>query len=516
LPPNVGSAPQTRFPLRRTSDRLRRLILASPVILAALLWPWQVTDYPNHSGDTAEYQFVGHVHGIPHPPGSPVYVTSLWLLGRALPFATPALVANGLTLLCGLGLLAITIRLMTRWGLAPAAVTLGGLMLGAAPLMSRLATVAEIYVPGLFLLVLALDRLEAWRASGHRLPLLAAAVAAALATGVYAGTVIMLPALAVPVWASRRPILRNRAMWLALLVGGALVAAVYLAQIPRLLDPGTPYRWTWVEDTQDVVRYLTGGGFREHFTLTPAQESLGRRTALYAEKLLRETIWLPAVLALALLVVRRRRIWCRGDLAPAVLLLGNLVFIVTYDVWDVWDFQLPGLLATALLSARALDALLRAGGTTGWRRGWGRGTAGILIAACLVHVAVTQDEVRARVREPKFSRTAQARLAASGEGAVVFCSFWDDSAFLWYHLYKPDAPRRDVMLANAQPAAVAIRYLREDRAFVLANDGRTVTPGRPVHVVGSELAAELERAGFASRAIAENMFLIERPGAVPR
>jgi hypothetical protein len=119
--------------------------------------------------------------------------------------------------------------------------------------------------------------------------------------------------------------------------------------------------------------------------------------------------------------------------------------------------------------------------------------------------------VRARVRDGTFTRTATSGLDAAGESGVIFSPQWDDSAFLWYHLLRPDTAWPDVMLAHALPDSVLVRYLGEGREFVLPHEGRTVTAGRPVYVVGTDMAAKVAAVGFATREVLTGLFLVEKP-----
>ena len=134
----------------------------------------------------------------------------------------------------------------------------------------------------------------------------------------------------------------------------------------------------------------------------------------------------------------------------------------------------------------------------------------LVVAASLVHLAVTQADVRGYVRDRARTERAEARLNAAEPRGIVFSPRWGDSAFIWYHLLRPDTPWPDVMLAHNPGVSDIKRYLAEGREFNLINERRTVSRGRPVYIIGRDLTAEIVAEGFTSESVAEEMFRIEK------
>ncbi len=113
--------------------------------------------------DAGEYQVVGAVLGVAHPPGFALYTLLSWLVARVLFFIPPALAINFLSALFAaltLVLLSRAVRALTRS--APAGIC-AALALGFSTTFWAQAVTANVRMPATFAVALALERLVAYR-----------------------------------------------------------------------------------------------------------------------------------------------------------------------------------------------------------------------------------------------------------------------------------------------------------------------------------------------------------------
>ena len=188
--------------------------------------------------DAGEFIAAIESWGIPHPPGTPLYVT----LGRALHVVLRgipvALVASMLSAVCTAAACALGGSLLARRGVAPAAAIAAGICAGCATSVWLSATEAEVYSASLLLsalmLVTAASAAEAQRtASRERAARLRAVLVYlfALAAPLHPSALVAGPAaiwLAVDDNAYEAETIRGR-WWRAAILVAALVAAAGLA-----------------------------------------------------------------------------------------------------------------------------------------------------------------------------------------------------------------------------------------------------------------------------------------------
>jgi hypothetical protein len=115
-----------------------------PIVVVALIAYCALASPHIVDGDNAELATLGAVGGRSHPPGYPLYV--LWLRAWSwLPGASPAQTAAFATALLGaLALLALHAA-CRAWGARPVAASLAVAVFGAAPLVVRYHSQAEVF-----------------------------------------------------------------------------------------------------------------------------------------------------------------------------------------------------------------------------------------------------------------------------------------------------------------------------------------------------------------------------------
>lgn len=391
-------------------------VLAVPAVL--YLW----TLYPGvggrvNVGDSAKFQYVGQVLGVPHQPGYPQYVVLSWLWTRVPWPMELAWQVNLFSAVLSLAAGGLVFTALARWTgrLLPAA--LGTWALLFARSVWVFSTEAEVYALQLAWSALLLWLAVRWRtASGPESGWLWALVAAtALSFGNHPMAVTLLPGLAWLVVAGAPQVLRRPRFW----AWAGLWMVLGVGQYGFLLwraHTRTPFLEGIRRnaDLADLVRTMTGRRFTED-RLHLAEPSLDRLGALGLEALRQLT---PVLLLLAF--VGLVRLW-RRDRALAGFLgltaLSGTVFLLVYRIGDWGAYQSPVWLALTALAAVGLAALAGTGGAEG-RRAWGRLpaiAAGLWAAAIVVVVASGLPELDVEENPNDVSRL----LAAAGRDKIV-------------------------------------------------------------------------------------------------
>ncbi len=185
----------------------RRAAAAAGVVLAAL---YASTAAPDVTfWDAGEFLTSFATFGIPHPPGTPLFVAlgRVWTLAAVALGAAPAAAGNLLSVACTAAAGACTAWLVTRWTRSGVAGLAAALCAGTMSTVWSNATEAEVYAAAL---ALACAALAAADAAGARASAGPSSVASARAT---AATAYAL-ALAVPLHLSAL-VVAPAALWLA-------------------------------------------------------------------------------------------------------------------------------------------------------------------------------------------------------------------------------------------------------------------------------------------------------------
>jgi hypothetical protein len=174
---------------------VKRVFVALLAVYVATLAP-DVTFW-----DAGEFITAGWTLGIPHPPGTPLYV--LLLRGWALllsPLAPPAAAMNLLSAAATAAACALGAFMLLRQGVDRTAAAAAGFVAGTMATVWLNATETEVYSVSLLLGVLAIWSALRYSAGGERRWLLLSAYMLALAVPVHISALLAGPAVIHAVW----------------------------------------------------------------------------------------------------------------------------------------------------------------------------------------------------------------------------------------------------------------------------------------------------------------------------
>jgi hypothetical protein len=339
----------------------RRLVLPAAITLIALLVYWR-TLLPSVSnwGDSAKFQYLAQVWGIPHPTGYPLYLL-LTRLFAMLPWGDVAYRVNLLSAVCGAlaaGVLALVALKISRDPLAAGA---AALLAAFSPIFWSQAVVAEVYALNAVWVVLCLLLILRWRDTARPAALFAFMLAYGLSFSHHLSMVLLLPAFVF--WAvCRQPgaLIRPRNLVVGLLAIGLGIApysyillrasqgAVY-SEFPALAGR------SWLAA---FVDYVSGAQFRSGFFAAFAHgpAALLDRAGLYAQLLVQQFGWWGIALGGWGLV----SLWRRDrQLTIGLILawLGETIFALGYDIIDPEVYFIPSYLIWTLFIAGGLSGL---------------------------------------------------------------------------------------------------------------------------------------------------------------
>lgn len=396
-------------------------------------------------GDAAKWQYVGSILGLPHPPGSPLYVLATWLWTRVelpMPLAVQVNLFSALPAAGAVLCVALSAR---RLGLSRLASTLAAATLALSLPLWVFATEAEVYSTLALGWCLAMDRALAWRAGRRDRDFLVGAGALLLCLSDHYTVVLLAPALlAFALATDARVFLRPRVL-------PGLLAAVVLALLP--------YAWVWFAAPDapysEMAAPASWATFKDYVLAQQYQDSLWDYG--WTDLALQRPGWalteLGSWTGYGAVLLAPLGAWAlaRRDRAGALLVAGSVLvpaaFWIGYRVGDPMGFGLPLVPGLAIAFGAALDGLSPPGRSVVHRA---LATAAFLAlsAPAVVnarHVIVDTDPLQVMTREvdgdPDYRWDLDCVIRAADRGARILPPWGDYGTrqAVNYHLFGDPA-----------------------------------------------------------------------------
>ena len=437
-------APATRGLVHRTPRQHGPVPWPEIAVLLAALVLYGATLAPSVlPADAGEFQLVGAVLGIAHPPGYPLYT----LLAHAftlLPLGDVAWRVNAFAGVCGALTLAVVVRGVRRETGSTAAALIAAGALGLGATFWAQATTANIRSLTALFTALSLTLLLRWGRTWRRRDLALAAAAFGFGVGHHSSLgLLALPFLAYVLVTDPRLILRPRE-WLPA-VGAMGVTLLVLLYLPLRSAMGAPFDPEPIRTLDDLVGHVLATGFRgDMFYFRTATElaARGRIGGQILELQFGPVLLVAAVASAGLLVAARR--W------RALLLLGgawlvNVLAAITYRAPQTVEYLIPSYVALALILGLGVGLLPASGRVRALRAG-----VVALLAATVVAVGARNlPSMRALSADTSTRDDAIALLEAAPEGTLILAN-WHHATPLWY-LQHVEGLRPDVEVVYVYP-----------------------------------------------------------------
>ena len=465
-----------------------------------------------YSGDTAKWQFLGVVGGVPHPTGYPLYlaIDQAWV--AIVPWGSAAWRVNLLSAVLGavaVGVVYAVLRIVeVRREVAAAT----ALVFAFSQTFWTQAVVAEVYTLHILFLATVTACLAHWRKGAPNVWLLAGLGLYALSFGHHLTTGLALPGIAWLVWSDRK-----RALTLpnvAFVAGAVLVGASQYLYLLRLSDVGA-YHEDHIDTFGDVLTYVTGGRFKDSMFIFSWYGLLVGRVPLWF-RFLREEYFLLLVPVLYG-VWRGVRAVDEAQRAIAVHLLSLAVFtsiyVLNFDVPDLIVFCLPLFLACAVFLGLGLE------GAVEWveqrrpddPRLVARGVAAALVA--LVAVVGLVDYGRASQRGTTLdAERIERAFDLVDDHSVLLTDGYHDSEYIWYYLLAEDlGDERDLVLANQVRPSDVKAYFRSRTGPVAVAALGVDAADPPLYTASPHQAITLANAGLTVTPLADDVWQVTSP-----
>jgi 4-amino-4-deoxy-L-arabinose transferase-like glycosyltransferase len=338
--------------------------------MAALVVYWR-TLLPTVStwGDSAKFQYIAQVWGIPHPTGYPLYIL-LTRFSSLLPWGDIAYRVNLLSAFCGAAAVGVLVLVANRVSGDRWAATAAALMVAFSPIFWSQAVIAEVYALNALWVTLCFYLILRWRSMRGASPgsaplgtLYAFVLVYGLSFSHHLSMVLLFPAfLFWVVWHQPRALARPDS-WLVGLLGIGLGLLPYSYILLRAAQ-GAVYSEFPPLAGRSLLEafgdYVTGGQFRGAFfaAFDSGPAALLSRVQFFAGLLTHQFGWWGVGLGLLGLIV----LWGRDRVLAVGLglaFLGETVFALGYDIIDPEVYFIPSFLIWALLVASGLGWLGR-------------------------------------------------------------------------------------------------------------------------------------------------------------
>ena len=467
--------------------------LAALAVYARTLAPGLT--WAHHAADGGDLLAAALVGGVPHPSGYPTYQLLLRGAIILLP-GEPARAGNWLSALCAaaaVGLFAdLAGRMLVRIDTGAASPVRSGLAALAAALTWAVsptfwgqAVVTEVYTLNALVVVVFLWLLWRWReavdAGGQNgypgnvgrprdWPWLAGAgLVFGLGLGNHLTLLLMLPGVAVWVWAGRRAADRSVGRGLLAALAAAAVGFGIYAYLPLAAAASPPVNWEDPRTPAALWALVTGRLYRGLQFGLPIQH-LPARVIAWASEVVRQFggPW-AALLALAGLwrLDHRQHVWWRTTVLVAV---AYSIYAIAYNSPDSFVYLIPAWCVAALWLAVGLDWLLEVitaavrdydtntqTGREGIRGFVARFVAGrpTVIRAILLGLILTvpvisvgrfwgENDLR---RDQAARNFVTGALTGAAPGAVILTASDGPTFALWYAIYGLEQ-RTDIVPVN--------------------------------------------------------------------
>lgn len=379
--------------------------------------------------DSAELALRASQPGASHAPGAPVHTLTGYLIYQFVD--SPVAATNLLSCLSGGLAAALSCLLLLALG-TDRVVAFGGAFAFAFsfPVWGN-AVVTETYSLSLFLLAGCILGSLRWRQSGDSKSLVAVAGLYGLALGAHFANILLLPAFAYFIFASRAEALRNSCVFLGiLLIGVCLIAVANIA-----LAANVPSFGRYNPDSIAGLFLYMSGAEHDPLGVTGAAFYLDRivnHALIFSRHYL--FVLIPAGLAGAWILSQRNRV------AGIFLVLVFLLYMGYFTLFGAGDYYVmvsPAYLVFSIWVATAVDALVRNNIKTFARLA---GQAVLPLTAILF--LVSQLPVRyADARSDEVGRFAEESFNLFPADSIVLAR-WSDFTVLNYYQHvngiRPD------------------------------------------------------------------------------
>jgi hypothetical protein len=472
--------------------------------LAAVYLTTLLTGVGYH-GDTAKFQYVGHVLGTPHATGYPTYIIINFIFTHLFPFGSLAYKANLLSAILAIWAVYIVYRMQIRiYRQNIATALLSALALGLSYTLWTQSIVAEVYTLHLLFLVQVVYNFLKWRESGKNKHFLIACAWYAFSFGNHLTMSLFLPAVVYFVWQTDKSSFKDIKKILPVMGLILLGALQYGYLFWRYYSPDTPYLEMAVPDLERLFWFIGGAQFKARmFAFTPA-ELLTTRIPWFITRLLEEFYYLIPIALLGLFNPKAKG----TRLFMGLIFLGNMFYAVNYDIPDIGVYLIPNYFVAAIYLGLGMDFI---------RENWAAGKpryiskfAYILLLLPLLQYQLNHGRMR-HITNDVHARNVETVLTAVKKNAVIVSPDEFYSQYYWYYLIgRKIEARRNIYLVHHYDIHQVTDYIRRDKTIYLPEERKNIPPDLKVYVIAQKHQNDFKSEGFRLKKINAALYEVEQ------
>ena len=307
-----------------------------------------------YTGDTAKFQFIGKVMGVPHATGYPLYIL-LNKLFIQIPLGSIAFRANLMSVFFALAALLMLYYTARKTSGSTPAAFFSAAALGVGFTFWEQALVAEVYSLNAFLLITCLYLMVLWQENRQPRFLYLFFFVYAISFGNHLTMITIFPALLFFIFLVDRAILFKFKTLFMALTAVLLGAGQYLLLILRTWQEA-PYLEHRVYNLLDLFHLASGRQFQSSMFVFSPGELLLERLPMIGRAFVADLSWPLLLLGLIggfSLYKKNRKILALLCLAIG----GQLFYAANYDIPDIQVYFIPAFLLFSLFTASGLAKL---------------------------------------------------------------------------------------------------------------------------------------------------------------
>ena len=409
----------------KNPHKLDSILLTSVSIILLAVYLRTLLPGVGYMGDTAKFQFIGKVLGIPHAPGYPNYILLNHLFVSIFPFGTLAFKANLLSAIYTVIASIFIYKLFRLLQINPwiaASITLT-LCLGKTVWIH--SVIAEVYTLNLLYTTLVVFLFVKWHLSKQDRFFYLACFFYAISFGNHLLMITLLPGIIYLVYVTDKKtfISPKKILFCAFCI--MLGAGQYYYLIWRTLDPSSVYLELRASNFSELLKIVTGGGSRDDVFRLLTPELYLAKIEKFAFFFGRELLFLIPLPVIGFLSKKRNQLYW----FVFILFAGSLFFSFNYSIDDIWVYLIPCYFYLSVFSAIGVERIYL------WILQKTQKSQiqyfAFLIPLAFFFINLNRADMS---KQDQFQLDTEAKLKAMGSNAVLINPDYDEYEYFKYYL----------------------------------------------------------------------------------
>lgn len=433
-------------------------------------------------GDTAKFQFIGQVLGIPHPTGYPLYLVVNYLFTSVFPFGSLAFKANLLSSVFSIGAAAVLFRLLRSLDLNKYVALSTALASGLTYTVWLQSIVAEVYSLNLFLFSLVLYYFISWHKNKLDRHFYIGCSLYALSFGNHLTMITLLPAIIYIVYTTNKKafIDKRKILYVLLIIFLGALQYSYIIWRSAASNPG--YLEQEVHDLKTLLWYVTGADFKQQMFSMPFSTVISNMVS-FVILLLKEYLFLLPITIYGMFKLGKSPI----SIFLLAAAFSNILFSVNYDIADIFVYFIPTYFIMAVFTGYGLNYLIQRY----------EQFDKLLVLVPILLLIINYSSVQQR-ENTEYTKQVEYVLNTIGDNGLViepYNNYHETMYFQYYLIGEGEQKKRNIYLIPFDPERIK-NYLVKGQPIYLYQQKINTPPSLSVYCMYVNQVQELEKLGF--------------------